>query len=225
MELRRTIWMFVTVGIGLAPALSSTAVCDAFEDDRLTSHRRIRWEDYRGARPVRAPAGQPAIVAHIATSVRLDSWRAEVAAGPDGTWVARVGDLCVRAYMHKDRSGYVRTYRGRWDLAHEQGHFDIAELCARTLRARFLALRIPVESPEQASDRTLRALRSVYLRTMAECQKEQDRYEHETSSGSRRSRQMRWTHELAARLNGSADEPPGEPGGPAPNGAHAVARR
>jgi hypothetical protein len=196
------------LGIALTIALGSREAgaveCAPVEDAQRTSHRRIAWEDFRGERPVRYRIGQsaPPVRAAIATSVALDAWSPVALRRAEGGLVARVYSLCVRAYMHKLLSGRLSEHTRPADLAHEQGHFDVAQVFAGILAARLGALSEPVDAAEDARAALLPRIQAVYRETMAECQATQERYERETSYGNRVGRQQRWERELAARIAG-----------------------
>jgi hypothetical protein len=196
----------MALGIVSGQAEATAAGCGPFEDARRTSYRRISWEDFQGPRPERVSLGQkyPKIVVRIAVSTHIDEWRAEATAGADGNWTARAGGLCIRAYMHKDRSGDIPEYREPEDLVHEQGHFDIAQLAALALRASIEQLEVRADSREHADDMFYAALQRVYRETVAEYKQLDDRYERATSFGNRARAQQRWCAEIAARLEAAS---------------------
>jgi hypothetical protein len=200
----------VVLGIASGSSAGAEDGCGAFEDAQRMSHRRIRWEDFQGPRPMRASPGPvyPKTVVRIATSVHIDEWRVQMTPTIDGEWVARADGLCIRAYMHKDRSGYIAEDRASKDLVHEQGHFDIALLSALALRARALQLEVRAESREQAEERLFEALQRTYRETVAEYKEFDDRYEQATAFGNRSGIQHRWNTQLAARLEAASSESP-----------------
>jgi hypothetical protein len=209
MERRSGVRWFVAVVIGLWSASSGALECGPVEEAERASHRHITWQDFRGERPVRYRIGQsaPPVRAAIATSVLLDAWSPVVEPRVDGTLVARIDSLCVRAYLHKLLSGRRSEHTKSADLAHEQGHFDIAQVFAAILTERLAALAEPVDRAEDARAVLLPRIRAVYRETMAECQAMQDRYERETSYGNRVGRQAQWERELAARIATQAVAP------------------
>lgn len=192
----------VVMSIGLTSAWAAAA-CGPLEDERRASYRQLGWEDFRGPAPVGLePPGRrhPMVVAQTATSVALDAWEPSLSAAAEGGWLARATRVCVRAYMHKYRSGKASRRPGRAVLAHEQGHFDIAQLFAGILAARIEALSVRAGSPPEARTALRREIWAIYAGTMVEFEQMQKRYERRTSFGRSRAQQARWTEEVAARL-------------------------
>jgi hypothetical protein len=101
--------------------------------------------------------------------------------------------------VHKQRSARA-SQRQRGDLAHEQGHFDVAQLFVPVLEARLAALAVRVASEAQAREALLPEVRRVYRETALEMQALQARYERETNFGNERGPQARWKRELAKQL-------------------------
>jgi hypothetical protein len=192
-------WVGLAVLLGFAGPGASLAECGPAEDANRASYRQLAWADFARARGFEIGPTEAAVSAEIATSVALDEWQLRVTRNAAGAPIARIGALCVRAYMHKDRSGRA-SQRGREDLAHEQGHFDIAQLFAGVLRARLEQISLEVASESEAREETLREIRAVYRATMAEFQTMQARYEEQTAFGNKRGRQVRWQRDLALRL-------------------------
>jgi hypothetical protein len=188
----------ISIGVALATPSASRSECGPLEDASRTSYRRIAWEDFQPARRFEVGPTEARVRAEIATSVALDDWQPVVVESASKV-TARVGALCIRAYMLKDRSRRA-PQRQRGDLSHEQGHFDITQLFAGKLATRVAALSVPIARPEAAEDALLRAIRAVYRETMAELQAAQARYESETAFGNERGPQARWERELAAQL-------------------------
>jgi hypothetical protein len=194
-------WFGIVIGLGLnlGGAARSWAECGPAEDASRTSYRQLAWEDFQGARRFSDGPTEAATAAEIAVSVAIDDWQVRLASGVPRAAAARVGEPCVRAYMHKHRSGRV-SQRGRHDLAHEQGHFDIAQLFAGILATRLERISVPIARETEAREALLREVRAVYHETMVEFQAMQARYEEETAFGAKHGRQVRWQRELAARL-------------------------
>lgn len=194
-------WLGIAIGLGLdlGGAARSWAECGPAEDASRMSYRQLAWEDFQGARRFADGPTEAATAAEIAVSVAIDDWQVRLASAPPSAAAARVGEACVRAYMHKDRSGRV-SQRGRHDLAHEQGHFDIAQLFAGILAVRLEQISMPVVRESEAREALLGEVRVVYRATMVEFQAMEARYEQETAFGTKHGRQARWQRELAVRL-------------------------
>ncbi len=207
MGLRTTIGIVgIIMSFAATAGRAETTGCGAFEDGAVTSHRQIEWADFQGPRPSRVrgrKARQTPIDAQIATSVRLDRWDVIAEENGAGRWVARIGELCVRAYMYKELSGHhAGTETTRRDLEHEQGHFDITEQTARTLARELRDVETHGADRPEAERRLRDLVKETYRRRMAECIGTQDRYEKETRYGNKRKPQERWLRELADALGG-----------------------
>ncbi len=200
---RTALGALMALALGTGIAGNARADCGSYEDETRASYRELRWEDFRGPRPPRkrhGMGGRPAIQALIATSVRVDALEVVVTPLANGEWLARPGQLCIRAYGLKDRSGHHREQTMRRELAHEQGHFDVSKLAAQALRLQLAGLEQRASSPEQAERELREQAREVYREAMAESQRLQERYERETRYGNRRNIQERWGRELRERI-------------------------
>jgi len=144
--------------------------------------RRLRWSDFRASPPrgkeIRA----------------LSGWTIEpsgLRCGADGTFDAR-----VRAVFLPDRS-WVRGAASGALLAHEQGHFDLAEVYARRLRRR---LRDEV-TPYCPGKAAAAAAQRVYDDVLDAAERESARYDADTDHGQRSEQQRRWRQRISAALD------------------------
>jgi len=175
-----------------APIESSSAALDDLIHNDMTedravawSTRRLTWDDFQGDPP--ADGSEGAITAYTLYSAwkcRGDVFEFRIVAGfrPRQSW--------VRAVVLRD------TVQRRTVLAHEQTHFDLAEVHARLMRRAFRDL----ERPCQQSDRELSAL----AQRLGQAEKaEQRRYDAETRHGLLGDEQARWTLQTRRRLAAS----------------------
>ncbi len=179
---------------------AARAECGPYEDATRTSHRELRWGDFQGQRPerVRRPGRKPVDIAHVATTI---SYRTAVATRREGTdWVAEPADLCVKAFMLKDRSGYKRERRTRWDLDHEQGHFDITHYFAESLHAQLAQIEYRGASESEAQDGLMELLERERVEAVSRWRKMQTRYDKETRHSQRKPAQRTWLDKIGALL-------------------------
>ncbi|HWC74946.1 MAG TPA: DUF922 domain-containing protein [Gemmatimonadales bacterium] len=146
--------------------------------------RRLTWGDFRGRPP---SSGEE--VAKTAYAL-FYAWKCSGSAGPFDFRVItafRPRQSWVKALVLRD------TVLRRSALAHEQTHFDLAEVHARRMRRYFGALA-------SACRRTDQQLTDLAGQLINEEKAEQQRYDAETDHGLRRDRQAAWTAEVARRL-------------------------
>lgn len=183
---------------------SASIACGALEDAERASYRALRWEDFQAAPP---PAEREAQLDRTAirlrSSIRIDAMPIE-AREVDGTWLARLVSPCVRAYALKQLSGRLPSARHDWQLAHEQGHFDLTELHARRLAAQLGELTA-IGATREAAERALReAIRRAYAEECAAHERAQARYDDATAHGQQRRWQAKWARRIAANLAAEA---------------------
>jgi hypothetical protein len=156
----------------------------ATQDDPIvwSATRKLTWDDFK-AKPRRELDGARSAISHtIQTGCR------------NGALQARVLTL-----FHPEQSSV--TYRiissglaSRVGLAHEQLHFDLAEVFARRIRQMYTELAQPCPR----SDDALQALADPIL---LELQAEQRRFDDQTSRGELEARQIDWAKKIAAALD------------------------
>lgn len=149
------------------------------------SSRRLTWDDFQGDPPTNGSEG--AVTAYTIYSgwkCRGDAFEFRVIAGfrPRQSW--------VKAVVMRD------TVQRRTVLAHEQTHFDLAEVHARIMRRAFSDL----DRPCRWSDGALSAL----AERLGQAEKaDQRRYDAETKHGLLGEEQARWTLQTRRRLTAS----------------------
>jgi hypothetical protein len=145
--------------------------------------RPLQWSDFQGApRHGGDEAAKTAYGIYYAWKCRgrAFEFRAVAAFHTQESWVqpAVAGDIA----------------EGPRTLAHEQTHFDIAEVYARRMRRHFRELAEPCAQ----SDANLAA---GALRLLDEEKAMQHRYDAETAHGLRRTQQVAWETEIRRQLH------------------------
>lgn len=152
--------------------------------------QKLRWSDFRGA----APFGH--------------AFDAESYAGIGFTYTpVRRGDRVlinweVTAYFDRKASWVNRKSATDRLLAHEQVHFDIAEIFARQLRARLRKTRLTVDNVNKVMEEYLDD-------ALADMSTYNNRYDRETRHGLVREAQAEWQQKVRQRLR-DRNEPLGE---------------
>lgn len=175
--------------------------CITREDADITPHRELRWDDFR-ARPPRMALD----TAVVAMSLRRGPYAIERARRADDSWTARLSSVCPHALMHKRLSWSKPEAKLERALAHEQGHFDIAEAFARRLAPGLLALEGRAPTPQEAEATLRRRITREYKRTVAEWKAMEQRYDRETRQGLDRKRQRIWVERIDQLLDRASGE-------------------
>lgn len=147
--------------------------------------RRLTWRDFRGRPPVDGDeVAKTAYALFYAWKCRGNAFDFRVIAAfrPRQSWVKAVvlNDTALR----------------RSTLGHEQTHFDLAEVHARSMARYFAALA-------NACRKTDDELTNLAGLLIQDEKAEQQRYDVETDHGLRSDRQAAWTVEVARRLGPS----------------------
>jgi len=171
------------------PGGGSSALDDTLRRELANDHafpwsatRPLTWSDFQGRPPAGGPEG--AKTAYSLSSIwkcrgQTFEFRVVAAFRPRQSW--------VKAAVLKD------SLQRRTILAHEQTHFDLAEVQARKMRQVFGDL----PGPCRRSDRQLSALAE---RLGREENAEQRRYDAETHHGLLTAPQAEWTRSTRQRL-------------------------
>ena len=170
---------------------SSAALDDVLREDLKadsafpwSAARRLRWSDFRAQPPGRGEEGaKTGYALFYAWKCRGEAFDIRVIAAfrPRRSW--------VKAVIVNDSA------QSRSALGHEQTHFDLAEIHARTIRQYFKAL-------PDACRKTDGQLTELARRLLQEEKAEQQRYDAETGHGLRAPEQATWSREVARRLRG-----------------------
>jgi len=147
--------------------------------------RRLVWSDFQGPPPGEGREGAKTTYAlYSAWKCRGDAFQFRVVAG------FRTTQSWVKQVVLRD------TAQSRSILAHEQVHFDLAEVHARLMRRYFAAL----SGPCRKTDAQLGAL-AQKMESAAGA--EQRRYDAETNHGLLADRQADWSLQTRRRLAAS----------------------
>jgi hypothetical protein len=189
-------------------ALVCAAAADGYAQEPVewSRERRLTKRDFKGRAPVSAQnASMSAISIDASWACERGSLVASARATFDpsrswwrnaqgGVW-SRASERATssQAQMEARRSGVERDMQL---LEHEQIHFDIAEVAARTIRERFQAFRNACAEPGDTD-----SIRQMVERADRELQEEQQRYDRETSHGTNARAQDAWRRRVRALLN------------------------
>jgi hypothetical protein len=171
---------------------SSSSLDDLLRGDIAQDHafawsasRRLVWGDFQGTPPSEGTEGAKTTYAlYSAWKCRGDAFQFRVVAG------FRTTQSWVKPAVLRD------TAQSRSILAHEQVHFDLAEVHARLMRRHFAEL----SGPCRKTDAQLGALAQ---RMEDAAGAEQRRYDTETNHGLLGDRQADWSLQTRRRLAAS----------------------
>lgn len=146
--------------------------------------RRLTWRDFRGRPPAPGDGDEVAKTAYALFYAwkckdNVFDFRAIAAFRPRQSW--------VKAVVLSD------TVLRRSTLGHEQTHFDLAEVHARSMARYFAALA-------NACRKTDDELTNLAGLLIQDEKAEQQRYDAETDHGLRSDKQAEWTAEVARQL-------------------------
>ena len=177
--------------VPVAPKVGSAALDDLLREDLAadsalpwSAARRLRWSDFRGQPPGGGEeSAKTAYTLYYAWKCRGEAFEFRVIAA------FRPGQSWVKAAVVNDSAQSTGT------LGHEQTHFDLAEMHARSMRQYFNGLADACRK----SDGELTALAR---RLLQEEKAEQQRYDAETDHGLSTAQQATWSRDVARRLRG-----------------------
>lgn len=166
----------------LAPALG---FAQRIAIDRNVGYRKLSWNDFRGAPDTGSML--PAVTfCHIDWEV--DTERAKQNKGafpPLKTLVSFTG----QSWANKNR-GLTQAA-----LRHEQGHFDIAVICAAELQQKFN------ETEFSTFETALPLITAMYHETLEKCDRMRRKYAIATENGKNAATQAEWEARLDNELN------------------------
>ena len=137
--------------------------------------RKLTWSDFKGDPDPRSP------------NAALTSSNINIEFGFNNTGF----QYSIRCVFDKNRS-WVRIAND-YVLAHEQGHFDIAETYARRLNKALAAYRFNAASGNKD-------VNDIYGGSMKEHRQTQAQYDQETDYSRNRPKQAEWLKKIAADL-------------------------
>ncbi len=154
--------------------------------------RPITWDDFWAPPPADRDPQDAAGIAMV-----LDYQLEPVVTQEGREWRARVASLVVTAAMERDRSWALADRRTAAGLAHEQRHFDLAELYRRLLEAALRGLSGTGSSAHEATQHLLNQARSVFHEVMDRHSAVQAQYDRETNHGRDPTRQAEWDRRIS----------------------------
>lgn len=157
-----------------------------------TSGHPLTWADFRGLAP--SEPGIEAARIHIVVSYRFsvavrkegDVWRAWIPAGASG----------VQCAMDPTRSWVRPGAELPALLAHEQGHFDLAEVYRRLLKEALSRLTVQGEDKASAKRRLEERAKEIAQGILARLEAAQLRYDEETVHGTDPAAQSTWLSQI-----------------------------
>jgi hypothetical protein len=195
--------LFLSLALALALALAwprTSAAATRIDHEAECTYKRLTWDDFRG--PI--VTGQQ--VAWIAATVVMEPVQVEMGDGDDGSAVARARNPVAYALMNKLASGAQRGGRNDRNLAHEQIHFDLAEVIARRFSRELNQLEVRGDTRSEALQRDfLLEIERRYGEALADLERLQAEYDGETANGRRPGAQKNWARRAESLL---ASEPP-----------------
>jgi hypothetical protein len=142
---------------------------------------QLTWKDFKGT--------QSADAAFAA----LTHWEIQFSTSMDGDSVVVQTDC----YFNPSESKVKRASRTDTALlAHEQFHFNIAELYTRKMRKALKELILTKKELNSSSNK----LTKCYQQYVNDCSKEQDRYDNETQHSIKTAEQLRWQADIAQQI-------------------------
>lgn len=171
------------IGFLLLLALSTKARCQEADSSNIvwTTARPLRWADFQG--PVNL--------------AKADRYAAECVSYWKPIFYKRGDSLFCRllTMFDKKESWDTKHRPDSLGLTHEQTHFDITELFARSIRS---ALRLQAHRPSDVLQ--------VVREWSARCGELQDQYDRETRHGLDEAKQREWNAYVAGLLGATAND-------------------
>lgn len=101
--------------------------------------------------------------------------------------------VSVECFFRKSESWIKNNMNQTYVLAHEQGHFDIAEIYARKIRKKLQATKLHKKNGAEQIKKIWDKLYKSYL-------KEQDKYDKATSHSFKEKQQQEWVNKIAKEI-------------------------
>lgn len=161
MKLYWIIFLFTTVVL-------SQNTDDEYESNKIiwNQDKKLEWKDFTGAL-------DPNLFGNALTSYKIEIIPENVLVDADDN-IQNYENLTVVAKFYKDKSWVTSRTDGL--LAHEQLHFDIAELYARKIRKKFSELK-------SVNEQRFAVYASAYELLWQECREYQKMYDSQTKNG------------------------------------------
>jgi hypothetical protein len=174
--MKRPFEFFSIIALLISSAfISSPAPTNEEQLLRWSSNRRLTWDDYL-AQP------DPASDAAASTTTYL---------GIDYHFSSSGFSYKIDSRFSKTRSWGL--YKTDYILAHEQGHFDIAEVYARKLNQRMSEYKFDRKTYQKD-------LKKIYDEVIEEKEETQNRYDRETRHSINKDKQYEWLDKIRVML-------------------------
>lgn len=144
---------------------------------------KLKWEDFSGKL-------NPNVFAYAVTSYKIDIIPENVSVDSNDT-ILNYQDLDVQANFYKNQSWTVSKDLDL--LSHEQLHFDIAELYARKIKARFSELKA-------LKEKRFSVYWNEYSMLWKACRQLQKEYDIETNHGAKKTENDEWVLKINTLL-------------------------
>lgn len=172
---------------------------------RLYAQGRLTAEDFRAVPPREIPrVGNANILSETKTEVRYNFRYVVTQSGR--VYVARLAEIDVFALLSTERSWNAAPENARL-LAHEQGHFDLAQRQALRARAAFLSqiregnpLSASAATPDAALVGLQQKVRDSFAPWIDELRRADLAYDEETAHGTLRGAQAKFQRRTADEL-------------------------
>lgn len=199
-KLFTSLWIWALLGLlppTLLPASEQRLGAPVFDNSSETTYRKIRWADFKGGG--QSPPGwnrwSEGTFAHISCRPKIGGYKFE-ARQEDGEWVVVAAGIRPYAVMDKFHSAVKPGSRNDYSLAHEQIHFDIAELSARWLAVEMIAFEGRGAVEQEARINLEKKIRERFEQSEAEYRELQMSYDGETKNGQNRKKQKKWAEKV-----------------------------
>ena len=167
----------------LLAAIPFTAIAQERTQEEVVdwnSSRKLDWSDFKSA-----PDPNSDAAASTTTYLGIEYSLIE-------------GEIHYKIACRFSRNKSWGLHKTDYILAHEQGHFDIAEIFARKLHKRISEYSFNSTSYKQD-------LRKIYLEVMTEKEKWQNTYDEETNHSIKRKEQKEWQVKIQNELESFND--------------------
>lgn len=181
----RIYWLTILLAFGGSLPLADQAK-DPASKIEWQSSRKLGWDDFKRAVPAAS---------------------SDVGFVYDATWHCPSPKLefSVKAYFDPSKSWVRPEMKSDEVLRHEQLHFDLAELYARTFRGEMSEFKVPCGRTTPTQDtinaETKSRIERLFDKRLKALFNEQNRYDSETANGRDITRQKEWEESVKKRLN------------------------
>jgi len=198
-----------------SPPIATYYMAGTFDLSDTIGYQTLRRWDFKATTPPNGGNGMPEAVAAALVGAVTVAPGSQFAVIPLESESALFEATALNLHFHAIMDRTKSWWRSELDsistadvLAHEQIHFAIFELEARSLNARISEIAIRIRSTGRTMDdarRTASARLDEELQVSSEkLSRRQDEFERDTSNGMDRSRQREWRGRIDAELAATA---------------------